>query len=89
MPGVASGAIIGVVKPIILSDQAAVVLDIFPTADGADVELEWEGPCDHEVGDFELDRIGEVEAAWGTVRNGWVHVHGEPLVQVGDDIPVI
>jgi hypothetical protein len=58
------------------------------------VNLEWIGPDDHTVEDFDLDQLGPRcsgigGATGGTLRSGWVVLEGQCPLKVGDTIPLL
>ena len=58
------------------------------------VELEWGGPSDRGITDFDLDRLGKIAKGLGTphggnLRSGWVILDGECDLEEGDTIPVL
>lgn len=59
----------------------------------ATVSLEWGGPDDHEVTDFDLCRLGTLVTGicpcGGNLRAGWVVLDGACLKKVGDLIPYV
>lgn len=56
------------------------------------VNLEWEGPDDHDVYDFDLSALGEVHA-YGrdllSAHRGWVVLSGGCRMKPGQTIPCI
>jgi hypothetical protein len=52
----------------------------------ATVRLEWSGPDDHEVYEFDLDSIGTYTNFGGNLHNGWVQIDGQVKVKKGDRV---
>lgn len=53
------------------------------------IEIEWGGPDDHTVEDFDLDCLTEgTYKAGGTLTSGWVVITDPCLKQVGDTLPL-
>lgn len=77
-------------KTIQLTDKAARVAKIEDLRGVVTVDLEWGGPDDRTVEDFDLAKLGKVFRA-GTNGNaglsGWVTLEGACLLAVGDTIP--
>lgn len=58
------------------------------------VNLEWSGPDDHTVEDFDLDQLGErckgiIGATGGNLRSGWVVLEGDCKLNEGDTINLL
>jgi hypothetical protein len=74
-------------KTINFNDTEARISNI----DGSTVELEWGGPDDRMVYEFDLSKLGKV-AEYGTNgnagRTGWAILDGPCNLAVGDTIPL-
>jgi|APGre2960657404_1045060.scaffolds.fasta_scaffold25773_3 hypothetical protein len=58
------------------------------------VHLEWSGPDDHTVEDFDLDQLGQRctgigRSTGGNLRGGWVILEGECQLHEGDTISLL
>lgn len=58
------------------------------------VNLEWSGPDDHTIEDFDLDQLGQQcsgigKATGGNLCNGWVVLEGQCKLTEGDTIPLL
>lgn len=77
---------------IILKDTEARIESIEQHFGFEVVILEWGGPSDREINDFELDRLGDVESR-GTLnyraRAGWVVLNGRCNMRLGETIPLL
>jgi len=71
-----------------LTDTEARICKIEDTGGVITVNLDWGGPDDREVYDFDLARIGDVAAQGGNLRTGWVVLEGPCKVKEGDKIPL-
>lgn len=67
----------------------AQITKITTTANTTTVELEWGGPYDLEVHDFDLTKLGEVVSYGGDLRRGWVVLEGKCALKEGDTIPLL
>lgn len=76
-------------KNIKLDDKSAMLVKIEDLRGVITVELEWGGPNDRTVEDFELEKLGKVFRA-GTNgnagRSGWVTLEGSCNMSVGQTI---
>jgi hypothetical protein len=73
-------------KTIKLTDTAARISKI----DGSTVELEWGGPNDRMIYEFDLSRLGKVTDSGTTGnagRSGWAILDGPCQLAIGDTIP--
>ena len=56
------------------------------------VDLEWGGPDDHQLSDFDIKKLGDV-FSHGTNgnagRTGWVVLHGDCKLSEGETIPLV
>lgn len=51
------------------------------------VQLEWSNvPDDRRTDDFDLRPLGDVGATGGTDRTGWVALHGDCRLEIGDTL---
>lgn len=76
-------------KTIELTDRAARIVSLEEKAGIITVDLEWCGPNDRAVYDFDLSKLGEVTSSGGNSRTGWAVLYGPCLLQVGDTIPLL
>lgn len=71
-----------------LTDQAARIAKITPHPHGDTIELEWGGPDDRDVCDFDLARLGRVQSHGGNLTGGWVKLSFDHCqLPVGATIP--
>lgn len=71
-------------------NDTAFVRDVSTDRHGVTVvRLEWNGPDDHVVYEFDLDSIGNCTSQGGDLRSGWVVVDGEVKVKRGDRVRLI
>lgn len=75
-------------KTIELTNTAARISSIIETNGIFTVNLEWGGPSDRSIADFELSLFGKVTASGGNTRTGWVTLDGDPGRAEGDTIPL-
>jgi hypothetical protein len=79
-------------KTIELTDLAARISSITETNGIFTVNLEWGGPSDRSITDFELSllsgHLGSITASGGNTRNGWVTLDGDPGMSEGDTLPL-
>jgi hypothetical protein len=64
------------------SDTEATITKIEKRTFGTVVDLEWSGPDDHSIDDFDVSQLGQkynggMHATGGTLRSGWVILEGE------------
>lgn len=75
-----------------LTDTAARVSRVAENNGVWTVELEWGGPNDRTIDDFDLYKICDISdpaVSWGTNgRTGWMVILTRPTVTVGDSIPL-
>ena len=80
-------------KTIKFTDRAARIASITETNGVWTVNLEWGGPSDRSITDFELSllsgHLGSITASGGNTRNGWVTLDGDPGMSEGDTIPLL
>lgn len=76
-------------KTIELTDHAARIASLEEKAGIITVNLEWGGPNDRTVNDFDLAQLGDVTACGGNNSTGWVVLYGRCLVAEGDTIPLL
>lgn len=76
-------------KTIELTDRAARISNITETNGVWTVNLEWGGSSDRTINDFNLSPLGAVTGSGGNLCGGWAVLYGEPLLQVGDTIPLL
>lgn len=51
------------------------------------VQLEWSNvPDDRRTDDYDLRPLGDVGATGGTDRTGWVALHGDCRLEIGDTL---
>ncbi len=77
-----------------LSDKCARVAKIEDNGGLTGVRLEWSGPDDHVMSDFDLSRLGKVNAGvgggfGGNLRGGWIILDGPCLLTEGETIPLM
>lgn len=71
-------------------NDTALVRDVSTDSRGiSNVRLEWNGPDDHVIYEFDLDSIGNCISQGGDLRSGWVFVDGEVKVKRGDRVRLI
>ena len=79
-------------KTIQLTDKSARIEKIETANEIVTVLLEWGGPDDKLIHDFDLDRLGVVTGS-GTNgnagRTGWVVLAGASKLNEGDEIPAL
>ena len=71
-----------------LTDTEARISSIEDNGGVITVNLEWGGPDDRDVYDFDLARIGDVAAQGANLRTGWVVLEGPCKLEEGDTIPL-
>ncbi len=80
-------------KTIELTNTAARISSIEEKSGIFTVNLEWGGPSDRSVSDFDIDllanHLGSITASGGDTRRGWVTLDGDPGVSEGDTIPLL
>jgi hypothetical protein len=77
-------------KQIEMKDTEARIVEI--DREAGIVTLEWGGPEDREVYDFDLDKLGEVMSHGEdnqSGRKGWVSLKGDCKLAVDDLIPLV
>ncbi len=72
-----------------LTDTAARIASLEEKGGIITVNLEWGGPNDRVVTDFDLGQLGEVTACGGNNSTGWAVLYGPCLLQIGDTIPLL
>ena len=77
-----------------LSDKKATITKIEKRTFGTVVELEWCGPDDHSIDDFDVSLLGKkynggMHATGGTMRSGWVILETECALEKWDTIPLL
>lgn len=76
-----------------LTDTAARIAAVEEKSGSWTVTLEWGGPSDRTITDFEISRlegyVGKITASGGTGRTGWVILDDEPDAKIGDSIPLL
>lgn len=79
-------------KTITLTDTEATITKIEARTFGSLVELEWSGPDDHTITDFDLSKLGAYDgkatSSGGTLRSGWVIIEGACALEEWDTIPL-
>jgi hypothetical protein len=76
-------------KTIELTNTAARISSIEEKSGIFTVNLEWGGCPDRTINDFDLTPLGDVTASGGNLCGGWAVLYGDPLLQVGDTIPLL
>lgn len=74
-----------------LTDQQALIYRVATMGDLTTVDLEWGGPEDRKITDFDTSLLGDgqtVVQLGGTLKSGWVVLDGPCLLKVGDTIPL-
>lgn len=76
-----------------LTDTAARIASIEEKSGIWTVSLEWGGPSDRTITDFEISRLegylGEITSSGTSGRTGWVILDDEPDAKIGDSIPLL
>jgi hypothetical protein len=79
-------------KTITLTDTEATITNIESRDYGTLVELEWSGPDDHTIRDFDLSKLGKFDgkatSSGSTLRRGWVIIEGDCALSEWDTIPL-
>jgi hypothetical protein len=71
-----------------LNDTSARISKIEISEAGTMVSLEWGGPNDRTLQEFDLHRIGRVSKAGQSGSTGWVLLDGDCALREGDVIPL-
>lgn len=72
-----------------LTDQRATITRITPGPIITSLDLQWGGPDDRTITDFDLAKLGNVQAQGGCLQTGWVLLGGPCLLREGDTIPLV
>jgi hypothetical protein len=72
----------------------AIITKIETRTFGVVVSLEWSGPDEYSINDFDLSLLGRlyngaVHATGGTLRSGWCIIEGECQLSEWDTIPLL
>lgn len=79
-------------KTIKLTDKEARVATVENALGVITVGLEWGGPGDRMITDFDLSKLGNVSSCGtngSSGRSGWVTLDGAVLLAVGDTVPAV
>lgn len=72
-----------------LTDQRATITRITQGPLITSIGLQWGGPADRHVTDFNLSQLGSVQGHGGCFQTGWVVLDGPCLLREGESIPLL
>ncbi len=86
--------LIKIMQTIQLTDREARISKIESSNGTTTVSLEWGGPDDRHISDFQLGKLGKACSGLGIAyggndRSGWAVLDGDCLLDEGDTIPVV